>query len=177
MLFSRINIGVNYSIVAADDLRAIAALGYDAFQTVMMDIHCYDDFPLLALVATLANTRRLKHLFLTAITGDSTNLLPIVEENDNQAEEWLNEYGRMLVAATKHIEDIHIDFVGEPTIAPFKPMIANFIQLAWMYRPKKSDSALTAIIKRFLFHVRPTIALNAIYDSQVYSNRDLEDNF
>jgi hypothetical protein len=176
-LFDHFNVGVNCSLAAPQDLEAIKILGWGAFQTYHIDAHLTDEFPLVAFMAVLSNTHRLKHLYITAFTGLSKNVLPTIEEDGDDVEAFLVDRSVYLGRNLLQIEDINIDLVCEQSIAPFLPYFSKFIQQAWMNMLYDSEGKLTWWIKRGLFLARPTLRLSTASDEQTYSNRGLEDVF
>jgi hypothetical protein len=173
--FEHNNIGAYQSVHAPEDMVAIPVLGWEALQTIHIDLELNDDWPVLGLLAILYNTTRLRHLFLEMFTGLSEQVFPTMWECEDEVEDFRTHQGAQLAANLLKITDIHIDLVCEQTIAAFGPPLGAFLQYAWMNRTFASDSLLTCDIKRALFQARPTIELRAAQDEKTYSNRGLED--
>jgi hypothetical protein len=174
--FTNNNVGANYSFDSPQELNAITVLGFDALQTIHIDVHLTDDFPLLALMLILSYTHRLKHIYLSTFTGLSKMVPPTIDEDADEVGQFLTRRGDLFKHNLLQIQDIHIDFVTETDFSSFEPHVGKFIQLAWMNQVFDSDTPLTILIKRALFVARPSVQLSTASDSKTYSDRDLEDD-
>jgi hypothetical protein len=67
------------------------------------------------------------------------------------------------------VEDIHLDFVREPTITFFESFVSAFLNYAKINEPPGFADALSATIMRALFKSKPVVELATVSDSKTYS--------
>lgn len=164
------NIGASVSHNAPDDCTAVIRLGWDMLRTVMIDVHLAPNFQPAALMAIIAQASNARHLYLTIYTDPNEHYLPEMWEGEKEMKEFIIGHGVAFVRAMFKIKTIDIDMVSELNTSKVSGFVSRFLVDSWMGMKRSRDTRLGALMKRILFHTRPTITISAAQDQKTYSN-------
>lgn len=164
------NIGASISLNSPDDTLAVQCLGWDMLKTVMIDVHLTDDLQPVALMAMIANSPNIGHLYLTTYTDSTQAAIPSMWEDEDEVEDFRKHHGVHFVRSFRKIKDINIDLVCEQSIFKVSSVIGKFVLESWMNKKRSTDTEFTGLLRRCLRLSHPTVTVSTASESKTYSN-------